>query len=261
MGQNVMNELAEMLDGEIRQGTLDGSKSERAGQPASERLKQVAAQLIEIQDNEHRRVAALLHNGIGQSLSIIKLGIEAVLSELATHPVEDTRAMLETLRGKIRHAMDEVHQVTMTLRPSTLDDFGIVSTLKWFLREFQTKHPTIAVTQHITVLEDDIPLALKTNIFRMVEQAMNDLTESPASHVSLYLGIRRGRLEITIESSGPARDAGPTHGSASGAIATIALRDRVMILGGDYLIEDLPGQGSIMRASWPAPLFPAWPLP
>lgn len=257
MGQNVMNELAEMLDGEIRQGRLDRSKPERAAQTASERFKQVATQLLEIQDEEHRRVGAALHNGIGQSLSVIKLGIEAVLSELATHPVEDTRAMLETLRGKIRHAMDEVRQVTMNLRPSTLDDFGIVSTLKWFIREFQSKNPTISVTQHITVLEDDIPRALKTNIYRIVEQAMNDLAQSAASHVVLKLEIRRGRIEMAIESSGPARDAVPTPARTSGAIAAIALRDRVMILGGDYRMEDLPGQGCAIRVSWPALPFSA----
>lgn len=246
-----MDELAEMLDRDIRQGTSDCAKQENA----CEQLRKIAAQLLDIQEDERRRIAAELHDGIGQSLSLIKLGIENVLHELSADSIDQTREMLQTLRGQTRQAIDEVRQVTMDLHPSTLDDFGVVSTLKWFIREFQADYPDITVEQHLSLAEGEIPLALKTGIYRIVQESLKTIAQStPATTICLSLGISREIIELTITHPGAARALAQTRARANpeqGAGA-ISLRDRAMISGADYRIDTQPGHGVAIRVSWPA---------
>lgn len=246
-----MDELAEMLDRDIRQGTSDCAKQENA----CEQLRKIAAQLLDIQEDERRRIAAELHDGIGQSLSVIKLGIENVLRELTVDSIDQTRAMLETLRGQTRYAIDEVRQVMMDLHPSTLDDFGVVSTLKWFIRELQANYQNIAVEQHVSLAEEDVPLALKTGIYRIVQDLLNTIAQStPAAHICLRLGIRRGAIELAITQSGVGRELmqAMARGNLGQSAGAISLRDRATISGADYRIGASPGQGTIVRVTWPA---------
>ncbi len=245
-----MDELAdEMLDRGILQVTSNCAKQENT----CEQLRKIAAQLLNIQEDERRRIATVLHDGIGQSLSVIKLGIENVLHELSADSIDQIRDMLQTLRGQTRQSIDEVRQVSMDFHPSTLDDFGIVSTLKWFIREFQAEYPDIKIFQHLNLAEGEIPLALKTGIYRIVQESLTTIAQStPAVTICLHLGISQGIIKLAITHHGTSRALEPSRAhpnSAQGASA-ISLRDRAMILGADYQIDTQPGYGVAMRVSW-----------
>lgn len=217
-------------------------------------LRALSAQLVNIQEQERKRIAAELHDGIGQTLSIIKFGIEDAQRCLETGPAAEIRRMLDLVCSKTTGAIDEVRQITMDLRPSILDDFGIVATITWFIREFQWVYRDIVVEQEISLQETDVPAELKTAIYRILQEAMNNIAKhTERATVCVRFGIYRGTLELTIEDSGSGFDVTQVMartGSDKG-YGLISMRDRALLSGGDYQIVSWAGQGTLIRVRWP----------
>lgn len=222
---------------------------------AYEQLRELSAHLVNVQEMERKRIAAELHDGIGQSLSIIKFGIEDALRRLAAGSInDDSREMLRVLCGKADAAIDEVRQITLDLRPSILDDFGIIATMSWFIREFQWFYRNINVESEINVAEAEIPGALKTTIYRILQEAMNNIAKhSPAAWVGIRLGLRQDALELEIEDSGAGFDVDQVmaRSGTDKGYGLISMRDRSLLSGGEFQITSLAGEGTLIRVRWP----------
>ncbi|MGE5469672.1 MAG: histidine kinase [Bacteroidota bacterium] len=223
---------------------------------AYEQLRELSAQLVNIQEQERQRIAAELHDGIGQSLSIIKFGIEDAVHSLPAETPAVSREMLQALGVKAKDAIDEVRQITLDLRPSILDDFGIIATIAWLIREFRWFYRDICVEPEITVDEAAIPDALKTTIYRILQEAMNNIAKhAPIARVAIRLGIRQGRLELAIEDSGNGFDVTQVmaRSGADKGYGLISMRDRALLSGGNFSIDSLAGTGTLIQVSWPVP--------
>lgn len=249
-----MNELVDVFEGESRfcdVGRLTGGQAYR-------QLCAVSAQLVDIQERERTCIAAELHDGIGQSLSIIKFGVEDALRALPKGNADATRAVLDELNGKVRRAIDEVRQMTTDLRPSILDDFGIVATMAWFVREFQEANRGIVVRHEICIAEQDVPAALKTTLYRILQEAMNNIARHAAkAEIHIYFGIEGQTIELSIEDYAAGFDVtrvmartGCDGGEKRGR-GLIGLHDRVLVSGGDCRIVFREGLGTLIRAAWP----------
>ena len=146
----------------------------------------LSSEVMAAEENERKRIAADLHDGLGQTLGALKFGMENAISSLDADAVDDARGTLKALAPKVREALDEVRRMAMNLRPATLDDLGIVATLSWFVRDFQTIYRTIEVDADLRIVEADVPDALKVTMFRIVQEALNNVARhSRATHVRL----------------------------------------------------------------------------
>jgi signal transduction histidine kinase len=223
------------------------------GPQAYERLRALAAHLLETQEEERQRIVAELHDGLGQTLSIINFGLEEARFELDRQALAESRHRLTVLCGQMRGALDELRQFSMDLRPSILDDFGIVATLIWFFREFRSAYPEILLRQEISISETDVPVELKTTIYRIVREAMHKIAQHVANaSLGLYLGSENGAIVLSIEDETGGVALAPlllpdVSGQGEGLLS---LDERVLISNGECQIVSRAGMARLIRVSW-----------
>jgi PAS domain S-box-containing protein len=209
--------------------------------------------LLAAQEAERKRIAADLHDGLGQKLSAVKSGLHAVSSAINGNASPETRLTLDATLSTVASALDEVRRVSSNLRPAMLDDLGVIPTLSWFLRDFRAIYRGIAVEAEILARDSDIADELRLPIFRVVQEAMNNVAKhSRATHAQVRLERRGDQLLLTISDDGigfdPAR-AGKRFG-ASRSCGHCCSRERVESSGGEFSIYSAPGCGVVVRATW-----------
>ena len=117
---------------------------------AENEMRCLSAKLLSIQEEERGRIARELHDGTGQILSAIKYKIEEILGQLHKEEAEEAVESCSAAILVIQDAMEEVRRIYMDLRPSLLDDLGILATLGWFCREFKNIYPGLPVFHWMT---------------------------------------------------------------------------------------------------------------
>jgi signal transduction histidine kinase len=219
-------------------------------------LRCLSSEVLAAEENERKRIASDLHDGLGQSLSALKFGMEDAISSLEADAIGDARGTLNALVPKVREALDEVRRMAMNLRPATLDDLGIVATLSWFVRDFQTIYRTIEVDADLRIVEADVPDALKVTMFRIVQEAFNNIARhSRASRVRLSAEKVVGVLRLEVVDNGvgfdPNEVASRRHFDRRHGYA--GMRDRVDLSGGILAVETAAGNGVRLQMSWRCP--------
>jgi len=229
-------------------------QGEDALQKSEIQLRRLSAQLLEVQEIERKRIAGDLHDGIGQSLSAIKFRIETAVDRLRKEAAPATVDTLQSLVPMLQDAIEDVRKTVMNLRPSMLDDLGVLATISWFIRQFQAVYSGIQVEERIDVRETDIPEGLKTNIFRVLQEAANNIVKhSKADRVSVSLSKENDSLELNIEDSGQGFD--PERVLETEDVETgfgiTSMKERTELSGGSFSIQSREGGGTNIRAVWP----------
>lgn len=258
-----MNESVDVLESKSPHFSVEQALLEQAGgdwqscEPSilgHEHLRRFSARLLDIQEQERGRIAAELHDGLGQSLSIIKLGIEDAMRRLSTSSASEVGEVLQSLRDKVRRAIDEVREVSIDLRPSMLDDFGIVATVTWFLRELQWSYPDITIRQDIRITEAEVPVELRTTIYRIVQEAMNNIAHHHrAATVCLHFSCNDGAVVMAIEEVGREFDVTQVvaHTGGNDGVDGIGMFDRALLSGGECRIDSRAGESTVIMFRWP----------
>ena len=217
-------------------------------------LQSLSSRLLDVQEDERKRIAGDLHDGIGQSLSTIKFSIESVLDRLEEETDPSTLDTLRSLVSMLQDSIEDVRNTVMNLRPSILDDLGILATISWFFRQFQAVYSGIRVEEQIDVQETEVPDALKTNIFRVLQEATNNIAKhSKADRMRVALGKNEGAVELVIEDNGRGFDprSVPTAEDGETGFGITSMKERTELSGGSFSIESKKGAGTTVRASWP----------
>ncbi|MCX5916091.1 MAG: PAS domain-containing protein, partial [Deltaproteobacteria bacterium] len=132
-------------------------RAEELLQRSQEELRRLSTRLLSVQEEERKRIARELHDGIGQSLSALKFLLENRLQMMEKNSAPGELQPLESMIPMLQNAIEEVRQMQTDLRPPTLDDLGIRATLSWFCREYQRIYSEIRIEQEIEVQENEIP--------------------------------------------------------------------------------------------------------
>jgi PAS domain S-box-containing protein len=218
-------------------------------------LRELSGQLLAVQEMERKRIAADLHDGLGQSLSALKFYVEGVQELMASGAHQEAGDALVQIVAKVKNAVEEVRHTTMDLRPATLDDLGVMATYSWFCREYQQVYRTIKVVQTMDLKESDVPVPLKTTLFRILQEAMNNIAKHAKAdlvQVSLNRGDGRISLEIRDNGRGFSLTAAERTAMGTSGFGLTSMKDRALLSGGTYAIESVKGRGTTIRASWPA---------
>jgi signal transduction histidine kinase len=141
----------------------------------------------------------------------------------------------------------------MDLRPSILDDLGILATISWSCREFQKTYSDIYIERQIDIQENEVPDSTKTVIYRIIQEALNNISKhSKAYLVSLSLKKREGAIELTIQDNGRGfdlREAFSRDNSRRG-MGLGSMSERSELSGGFFEIESIRGKGTTIRVTW-----------
>jgi PAS domain S-box-containing protein len=229
-------------------------RGEEALQESERQLRFLSSQLLKAQENERKRIAQELHDGIGQTLSAIKFGIEYALNGLDKGTASTGGKALESIIPLIKGGIEDVRRICTDLRPSILDDLGLLVTISWFCKEFQTIYSGIRIEKQISIKESEVPDILKTVIYRILQEAFNNIAKhSQADVVRLSLEKTEGTIELLIEDNGRGfnlQDTDSAEGSKTG-LGLASMKERTEYSGGSFSIESTRGAGTIARASWP----------
>ena len=179
------------------------SQAEAALRRSESEARSLSTQLLAAQDEERQRIARELEISVGEALGGVTFGLEACV-ELINRGEPDAAASLALLSiTKIQSALEDVRHISMSLHPSTLDDLGVLATIGWLAREFKGSYRQLNLETSIDVCEQEIPVSAKTAIYRIIQEALNNvLMHAQARNVSLTLRDHRGQFELIIQDDG-----------------------------------------------------------
>jgi signal transduction histidine kinase len=164
-----------------------------------EQLRDVSFKLLLAEETERKRIAQEIHDGIAQHWATVKMRVERILRQIG----KEIATPLKDILPIIQVGLEETRRIQMNLRPALLDDLGILATISWFCREFQKAHPAIHVETKIDVQEDDISNPVKTVIYRLLQEALNNISKhSQTTLVTLSLQKKEGAIELIIQDHG-----------------------------------------------------------
>ena len=223
-------------------------KLENALKESESQVTNLTSQLLLAEEKERKRIANELHDGLGQSLNAIAFNVRATLEKVGDK-VKTGFESLEAIMPIIQQSMDEVRRIGMNLRPALLDDLGLLPTIGWFIREYQTTYPSIRVEKQTEIEETQVPDSLKAVIYRILQEAMTNIGKhSKANFVNISLMRKKdGRIELMIQDNG----IGFGMKGINKGLGLGSMRERAELSGGSFDIESIRMKGSLIRASWP----------
>ena len=228
---------------EARTAELDESRDE---------LSVLSGQLMTTLEEERTRIAQELHDGVGQSLSAIKYSMERAIEITRSGDVDAPLQLIESTIQRTQETIDSIRSIAMNLRPSILDDLGVVSAIHWFCREFADVYADIEVHTNFTTSDRAVPERLATPIFRMVQESLNNVAQH-ANASSVFVALRANRDVLTLE----VRDDGNGFDPKEVAMSTrkghglSSLRERAAKTGGTFALQSKRRRGTVLQVSWP----------
>ena len=213
---------------------------------SEEQVRLFASQCLTAQETERRRIAAELHDSTAASLAAIRFRIEKTGEDLKKGL--DVTESLQDLSSNVAQSLAEVRRIMTDLRPSVLDDLGILPALNWFCREYQKTYAHISVEKQMGIEEQEVPDSLRTPIFRIAQEAMNNVAKhSLASLVKLAIQKEGEKILLSIQDNGVGFD--PE--TASKGMGLSSIRERAQLSGGAFELQSGMGKGTTIRVSWP----------
>jgi signal transduction histidine kinase/HAMP domain-containing protein len=223
-----------------------------------ERLRFLSKQLIEVQENERRHIARELHDEIGQALTAVKVNLQSMLR--AEVPGVSIPRLEESI-GIIDRSIHQVRNLSLDLRPSLLDDLGIISALRWYI-DRQAQRAGFEA-QFISVLpEVRLPPEVETTCFRIVQEALtNVIRHAKASQVTIVLSQVGEDLEVVIRDDGIGFDIAHIREQPpeDATLGLLGMKERVELVGGTLEIQSGLRAGTEIRAC--LPLYESQPQP
>ena len=214
-----------------------------------EELRLASLKIFDAHEDERKRVARELHDGIGQSLQSIKLRLKMLESHIEKGGGV-TREALSELTTDVSQSIDEIRSVAMDLRPSFLENTDFVDAIRWYAVKMQEQSGV-----RITVQSEDLvkvaPKA-KESLYRIYQEALsNALKHSGASAINVMLGSINSSLLLQISDDGKGFDPARPEQRGSG-IGLYTMKERVELLGGILRIESSDATGTVISIEVPA---------
>ena len=212
----------------------------------------LSEQLMKAQENERKRIAADLHDAVGQSLSAIKYSLERALQMLASPKLGSPIKLLNKTVEHVQDTIEEVRLISENLRPALLDGLGAVSAIRWFCREWGDVFSGVAVEMNLHVTDADIQEPLGTTLFRTVQESLTNVARhSKATRAVVSVSREANQLCVEIADNGTGFDTAGNmllrgHGLRG-------MRERVTSTGGNFSLNSSPGAGTRLTLLWSLP--------
>jgi len=214
-------------------------------------LKRLSVELLSAQESERRRISRELHDEVGQVLSAMMLALGSLQSSLNTNNKEESLRQLQFVLDMTERNAGVVRNISLLLRPTMLDDLGLVPALKWLAREVSRTSPV-----EVDVLADDCPEDLpedhRTCVYRVVQEAIrNAVRHSGAQHIRIRVSpAGKNLLRVAVEGDGTGFDPAQERG-----LGILGIEERVVQLGGALTVDSQRGRGTAVNFELPLPEF------
>src|SRR5689334_2437941 len=219
-------------------GRLENRLAEKyeASLRAQQELRELSKRLVDAEERERRAISRELHDEVGQSLSALLLDVQNLLeistAESALH------VGLHHIKTSAENCLEEVRNMALLLRPSMLDDLGLVAALEWQAREVSKRTGMIVEVIEENV-SDHLPEEHKTCVYRVVQEALNNSSKHAyAKNVRVTLRQEQNHLRVSIEDDGKGFDPRRVRG-----LGLVGMNERVTQLSGVLTVDSDPARG------------------
>ncbi len=217
-------------------------------------LKNLSGKLIQSYEEERRRIGEELHDGIAQTLSAIKVWSDAAISQMEKQKPDESLNSLRSILSLAKASVEEVRNIIKNLRPAILDDLGLKAAVSWLCQEFEKTHPGIVLAKNVNLTDEKIPENLNIVIFRIMQEAMNNISKhSRATRASVLLNRFRDSLELKIYDNGAGFDVDEVSGRTEPmekGIGLNTMEERARLSGGVFSIVSSPVRGTTLTVTW-----------
>ncbi|KIX14459.1 hypothetical protein X474_10235 [Dethiosulfatarculus sandiegensis] len=215
-------------------------------------LQGMSARIMEAQEAERKRIALELHDEMGQALTAININLSVMQNKISGFPAEGLpRRLTETIE-QVENLAEQLHDLSLDLRPPMLDDLGLVPTLRWYAKVFSKR-----LNLNIEFTADEcreIPSEYVIVLYRLTQEALNNIAKhASATRVWIRLKCLSGKLRLIVQDNGSGFDlaeALSAFGPSTG-VGLLGMRERLDFLGGDLDISSKPGSGTQISAFLP----------
>ncbi|HID21269.1 MAG TPA: PAS domain-containing sensor histidine kinase [Planctomycetaceae bacterium] len=219
------------------------------------RLQTLSRKLLAAQETERRRIATDLHDQIGQSLTALKMNLQTLRRSVGNGDESEAWAVcLRTLDDTIQ----EVRDLSRALRPSVLDDLGLIPAIQWLLQS-QIKQSGLTTQLHTNLADVRLPPHIETAAFRIVQEALNNcVRHARANRLDVSVHRSAETLTLQIEDDGAGFDVPRAlqRANRGDSLGLLGMQERAVLLDGDLRIESALGQGTRIRATIPIRAVP-----
>jgi PAS domain S-box-containing protein len=220
--------------------------AERELQRSFQELQALNARLQSVREEERTSLARELHDRLGQALTAIRIDLAAVKVLAAGDPVSAKIASIVRLVDETIHA---VRRISTELRPGILDDLGLVAALEWAAEDFQAR-TGVPCQVSLPAADPALDPDRATAFFRIFQETMTNIARhAGATQVRIRVSQEPGHLLLEVRDNG--RGIGQEQLTASTSLGILGMRERALLLGGEFTIAGDPGGGTIVHVRIP----------
>jgi signal transduction histidine kinase len=219
-------------------------------QRAGHKLQVLSQRLVEVQETERRHIARELHDEIGQSLTAAEMNLQAALQSPDPDGLE--RRLEQSIQA-VERVLEQVHDLSLNLRPSMLDDLGLEPALRWYTHR-QSELTGMQAEFRADPLEDRLDPVIETECFRVAQEALtNVVRHARARTVKVELSRRDGHLHLKVRDNGVGFDVNALRREAVGgaSLGLLSMEERASLAGGGLELNSAPGSGTEVHAWFP----------
>jgi len=221
---------------------------------AEEEIRHLSQQLIRATEEERKRLARDLHDELGQALTALHFGMEAVHNSLPGE-LKAQATTCDELLGQVEALGDKIRNLASELRPDMLDDLGLIPTLKWYIKDFVKRIGGLQIVFQAIGVKRRPEAEIEIVLYRFLQEALNNIAKhAKAKHVSVLLTYSHPKLIFTIKDDGVGfAQAGPVEpsGAKKQGIGLLGMRERIGSVGGTIDIHSRKNKGTVIRAELP----------
>ncbi|MBO9659672.1 MAG: HAMP domain-containing protein [Chitinophagaceae bacterium] len=236
------------MSGKIRQAhdSLEQQVAE-TGQ-MNEQLRDLSAYLQNIREEERIHIAREMHDELGQLLTGFKMDVISVKRKMEQPIDPQILKRLETMEAASDEAIKFVRKLSSELRPSLLDDLGLIAALEWHSQEFERRYSIRTVFQS-EMADISVSPLIGTGLFRIFQESLTNIARHSNAHqVKAYLKLNNNSLKLTITDDGK----GFEPDEQTKTLGLLGMKERAIMIGGELGIYSSPGRGTTITVTIPA---------
>lgn len=209
-------------------------------------LRDLSSRLVQVQEDERKRISRELHDEVAQNLSAIRVGLERIHRESAPVPHSQLAESFAELSRLTDQSLKSTRQMSSGLRPSMLDDLGLVPALHWLAKEYTRRSPVQVFVEADDELAESNESA-RVCIYRIVQEALeNSIRHGQSSEVRIRASRTGSHILVSVQDNGAGFEVHRHRG-----LGILGMTERVESLGGKFRIESQPGVGTVVMAELP----------
>jgi signal transduction histidine kinase len=242
----------QLVEEDLRTNRQELSQLLRQSRIQQRELRHLSHRILHAQEEERKRVSRELHDVIAQALAGINVHLEGLNQGSAADPASFQQQISRT-QQLVEKAVDTVHRFARDLRPTMLDDLGLIPALKVYMEGFM-EETGIRVSLNTSAKVEPSTINVRTVLYRIAQEALTNVARhSKASRAELDIECLDGIIRMKVSDNGQGFETrGPSARKKSSGLGLLGMRERIEMIGGTFELQSAPGQPTTIQVKVPA---------